>query len=227
MHLEVSESSHERRHLIAVGTSNTHAADQASRGSIYVFDLIRVIPEPGRPETDRRLKLVAREDVKGAVTALSEVGSQGFLLVAQGQKCMVRGLKEDGTLLPVAFLDMMCHVSVARCLPGTGLCLMGDAVKGVWFVGYMVCFCRLVFSLDILLLVTVLYISYLFAHRNSSLSLSPLLFEYNLIALSVSLPYSCKVVDVSRNEAARPELFKKEPRLMTNAGRALQNDGLR
>lgn len=51
---------------------------------------------------------------------------------------MVRGLKEDGSLLPVAFLDMQCYVSVVRELEGTGLCLMGDAVKGVWFCGYTV-----------------------------------------------------------------------------------------
>lgn len=72
------------------------------------------------------------------MTALSEVGTQGFLLEAQGQKCMVRGLKEDGSLLPVAFMDMQCYVSVARELKGTGLCVMGDAVKGVWFTGYSV-----------------------------------------------------------------------------------------
>ena len=53
---------------------------------------------------------------------------------------MVRGLKEDGTLLPVAFMDMRCYVSVAKELPETGLCLMGDVVKGVWFTGYTVCF---------------------------------------------------------------------------------------
>ena len=51
---------------------------------------------------------------------------------------MVRGLKEDGSLLPVAFLDMQCYVSVVRELEETGLCLMGDAVKGVWFCGYTV-----------------------------------------------------------------------------------------
>ena len=72
------------------------------------------------------------------MTALSEIGSQGFLLAAQGQKCMVRGLKEDGTLLPVAFIDCQCYTSVAKELKGTGLCLVGDAVKGVWLVGYYV-----------------------------------------------------------------------------------------
>jgi cleavage and polyadenylation specificity factor subunit 1 len=35
-------------------------------------------------------------------------------------------------------MDMQCYVSVARELEGTGLCVMGDAVKGVWFIGYSV-----------------------------------------------------------------------------------------
>ena len=76
--------------------------------------------------------------MKGAVTALSEIGSQEFLLVAQGQKCLVRGLKEDGSLLPVAFMDMQCYVTVAKELKGTGLCLTGDVIKGVWLAGYYV-----------------------------------------------------------------------------------------
>ena len=102
------------------------------------------MPDPDHPETGRAFKRIAKEEVKGAVTALSCIGTQGFLLVAQGQKCMVRGLKEDGTLLPVAFMDMQCYVSVAKELPGTGMCLMGDAVKGVWFSGYMVCICFII-----------------------------------------------------------------------------------
>ncbi|CAF9940116.1 MAG: mRNA cleavage and polyadenylation factor subunit, partial [Alectoria fallacina] len=134
--LEVSEHTHQRQNLVCIGTALLRGPDLPSLGHIYIFAVIAVVPEPDRPETGRALKLVAREEVKGAVTSLSGIGTQGFLLVAQGQKCMVRGLKEDGSLLPVAFLDMQCHVSVVRELPGTGLCLMGDAVKGVWFCGY-------------------------------------------------------------------------------------------
>lgn len=136
--LEVSEHSHERQKLVCVGTALLRGPDLPSLGNIYVFAVIPVVPEPDLPETGRALKLIAKEEVKGAVTSVSGIGSQGFLLVAQGQKCMVRGLKEDGTLLPVAFLDMQCYVSVVRELEGTGLCLMGDAVKGVWFCGYTV-----------------------------------------------------------------------------------------
>jgi len=104
---------------------------------VYVFDVVDVVPEPDRPETNKKLKNIAKEDIpRGAVTGISSIGSQGFMLITQGQKCMVRGLKEDGTLLPVAFLDMNCYLTVAKELPGTGICLLGDAVKGVWVAGY-------------------------------------------------------------------------------------------
>ena len=137
LNLEVSEATNERKMLIAVGTALCKGEDLPTKGHVYVYDIAEVIPEPGRPETSRKLKLIAKEDIpRGAVTALSEVGTQGLMLVAQGQKCMVRGLKEDGTLLPVAFMDMNCYVTSVKELPGTGLCLMADGFKGVWFAGY-------------------------------------------------------------------------------------------
>lgn len=137
LNLEVSESTHERKQLIVAGTAIAKGEDLPIKGRIIVYDVVTVIPEPGRPETNKRLKVVAKEDIpRGAVTALSEIGTQGLMLVAQGQKCMVRGLKEDGSLLPVAFMDMSCYVTTVRELRGTGLCLMADAVKGVWFTGY-------------------------------------------------------------------------------------------
>lgn len=138
INLEVSENTHERKDLIVVGTAIAKGEDVPARGCIYVFGVIEVVPEPGKPETGRKLKLVGKETVKGAVTALSGIGGQGFVIVAQGQKCMVRGLKEDGSLLPVAFMDMQCYVSVVKELKGTGMCILGDAVKGLWFAGYSV-----------------------------------------------------------------------------------------
>jgi cleavage and polyadenylation specificity factor subunit 1 len=137
LNLEISESTNERKQLIAVGTALSKGEDLAVKGRLYVYDIVTVVPEADRPETNKKLKLIAKEEVpRGAITGISEVGSQGFMLVAQGQKCMVRGLKEDGTLLPVAFLDMNCYVTSVKELGGTGLCVMADAVKGVWFAGY-------------------------------------------------------------------------------------------
>jgi cleavage and polyadenylation specificity factor subunit 1 len=138
MNLEISEETHERKDLIVVGTAVVKGENVTSRGNIYIFDVVDVVPEPGVPETDLKLKLIAKEEVKGAVTALSQIGSQGFLLAAQGQKCMVRGLKEDLSILPVAFMDMRYYVQVAKELKGTGLCILGDAISGLWFTGYSV-----------------------------------------------------------------------------------------
>ncbi|KAK2798780.1 mRNA cleavage and polyadenylation factor subunit [Onygenales sp. PD_10] len=136
LNLEVSEITHERKDMIAVGTAIVRGEDIAARGCIYVFEIIKVVPEEDRPDTNRKLKLFAKEEVKGAVTSLSGIGGQGFLIAAQGQKCIVRGLKEDGSLLPVAFMDMQCYVNVLKELKGTGMCIMGDALKGLWFTGY-------------------------------------------------------------------------------------------
>lgn len=138
LNLEVSENTHQRKDLIAVGTGIVQGEDLATKGNIRIYEVITVVPEPDRPETNKKLKLLVKEEVKGAVSAVSELGTQGFLIMAQGQKSMVRGLKEDCTLLPVAFMDMQCYVTTMKTLPDTGMLLMGDAYKGVWFTGYTV-----------------------------------------------------------------------------------------
>lgn len=138
LNLEVSETTHQRKDLIAVGTSIVLGEDLATKGNIRIFEVITVVPEPDRPETNKRLKLIVKDEVKGAVSAISDLGTQGFMIMAQGQKSMVRGLKEDGTLLPVAFMDMQTYVTTMKTLLNTGMLLMGDAYKGVWFTGYTV-----------------------------------------------------------------------------------------
>ena len=123
---------------MCVGTMVIVGEDQQTRGKVYVLDVPDVVPEPDRPETGHKFKVHAKEDVKGGVTALSEIGPQGFLLVAQGQKCLVRGLIETDKLLPVAIMDVQCFVTVAKVLKGTGMILLGDIAKGLWFTGYTV-----------------------------------------------------------------------------------------
>lgn len=138
MSLEISEQTHERQDLVVVGTAVIRSEGLPQIGRVYIFAIIDVVPEPGVPQTGRKFKLIIKEELKGAVTAVTPIGTQGFLMVAQGQKCLVRGLKEDGTLLPVAFIDMQCYVTVVKELKGTGMCLMADAIKGVWLTGYYV-----------------------------------------------------------------------------------------
>ncbi|KAI9651795.1 MAG: mRNA cleavage and polyadenylation factor subunit [Alyxoria varia] len=134
--LEVSEVTHERKLLVAVGTAIIGVEDVSTMGHIHVFEIVQVVPEPGKPETGRKLHLLVREEVRGAVTALSEITGKGFLMMSQGQKLMVRGLKEDGTFLPMAFLDLQGYLSVLKNLKGTGMALMADSLQGVSLHGF-------------------------------------------------------------------------------------------
>ena len=137
--LEASEKTRERGAFVCAGTATALGEDQAMRGRIYVLDVHEVVPEPDAPGKAYRFREAACEDVKGAVSQLAPIGPRGFLLVAQGQKCMVRGLVEKDKLLPVAFLDAQCYVTAARVLEGAaGMAVLGDVAKGVWFVGYTV-----------------------------------------------------------------------------------------
>ncbi|KAL9060461.1 MAG: hypothetical protein Q9162_000634 [Coniocarpon cinnabarinum] len=139
--LETSQASKERRTFTVVGTTIDRGEDLPCLGGVYLFDIVQVAPDTNFPHpetTARKLKLIAHEEFRGPVTAVAEAGSQGLLTVAQGQKVLVRGLREDlpGQLLPVAFMDVACFVSDVKNLKGTGLSLIADAVKGVQLAGF-------------------------------------------------------------------------------------------
>jgi cleavage and polyadenylation specificity factor subunit 1 len=138
----MSDTTHTRAQLIAVGTMINRGQDLATKGNVHVFEILNVVPEPGKPYTNRKLRQYAKEEVKGAVSALSELGMEGYMVMTQGQKAMVRGLQDDGVFLPVAFMDLQIHVTDMKNLPGTGYLLIGDALRGLWFVGYTVSPCR-------------------------------------------------------------------------------------
>ncbi|KAK9246829.1 CPSF A subunit region-domain-containing protein [Lipomyces tetrasporus] len=130
--LQVSENSQVRRQYVAVGTGLFFGEDLPAKGYVYIFEIIEVVPEPGKPENNHKLKLIVKEDARGVVSTLCDVN--GYLLAAQGQKVMVRALREDNSFLPVAFMDMNLYVSEAKSIKN--MILMGDVMKSVWFVGF-------------------------------------------------------------------------------------------
>jgi len=136
--LELSQASHRRRPLIIVGTAILKGDDTAPQGRLYVFDVVEVVKDPESVRKAFKLKLLSEEETRGYVTTMSPVGSEGLIAVAQGQKCIVRGLTEDHSFLPVAALDIQTYTTVLKELPGSGLCMFGDAIKGLWFAGYRV-----------------------------------------------------------------------------------------
>lgn len=135
MPLEVSEFTHEQKEMVVVGTSAQRGEDMPAKGAINVFEVLDVVPEPDIPESGYKLHLTSREDTKGAVTTVGSF-SGGFVGTGQGQKLMIRGLKEDGSCLPVAFLDAQCLTISLKTLGSSGMWLAADAWKGLWFGGF-------------------------------------------------------------------------------------------
>lgn len=130
--LSISDRKSQKREVVAVGTTILRGEDLAARGALYLFDVIEIVPEKERPETNRRLKKLVQDRVRGAFTAVCEVS--GRLLAVQGQKLLVQALQDDLTLVPVAFLDMQTYVAVAKSL--NSMLLLGDATRSVQFVGF-------------------------------------------------------------------------------------------
>jgi cleavage and polyadenylation specificity factor subunit 1 len=135
MDLEISELTHMYGPRIVISTGVQKGEDSPARGVVYVLETLDVVPDPDELESGIQLRLVSREETKGIVTALHPFPG-GLIGTAQGQKLMVRGLKEDGSCLPVAFLDAQAYTVSLRALGNSGLWLAADAAKGLWFGGF-------------------------------------------------------------------------------------------
>ena len=135
MDLEISEHTHEQKPMIVVGTAAQRGEDMSAKGAVNVFEILEVVPEPDRPESQYKLHLLSRDETRGAVTVVESFPG-GLIGTGQGQKIMIRGLKEDGSCLPVAFLDAQCYTTQLRTFARSGLFLAGDAAKGLWFGGF-------------------------------------------------------------------------------------------
>lgn len=135
--LETSEVTHERRELVAVGTMLQYGESNASKGAVHVLDVVDVVPDPEKPDTNKGFRLVTMEETKTGITAM--MGIDGMLGTAQMLKFVFRGLKDESSqCLPVAFLDAPSYTTVLKTLGGTNMWLAGDAKKGLWFGGFSV-----------------------------------------------------------------------------------------
>lgn len=120
-----------KKEFIVVGTGKYRMEDLASNGAYKILDIIDIIPEPGRPETNHKFKEFTQEDTRGAVTSICEVS--GRFLVAQGQKVIVRDIK-DNTAVSVAFLDTSVYVTESKSFGN--LVILGDTLKSIWLAGF-------------------------------------------------------------------------------------------
>ncbi|KAI8903088.1 CPSF A subunit region-domain-containing protein [Gorgonomyces haynaldii] len=97
--------------------------------AILVYDVIDVVPEPGRPQTNHKLKLFCKTDEKAPVTCLCAVN--GCLLAAIGPKLIMYQV-EEGELNGIAFLDVNLYVVSVSAVKN--LILVSDVFKSCWFV---------------------------------------------------------------------------------------------
>lgn len=120
-----------KREYIVIGIGKYRMEDLAANGIFKIYEIIDIIPEPGKPETNHKFKEIFKEETRGAITSICELS--GRFLVSQGQKVIVRDLQDDGTV-PVAFLDTPVYVSESKSFGN--LLILGDPLKGCWLVGF-------------------------------------------------------------------------------------------
>jgi cleavage and polyadenylation specificity factor subunit 1 len=130
--LETKQTQSGRKNYIVVGTIISMGEDLAVKGKLYVFDVIEVVPEPGKPETGHKLKKIAVIDAKGPVTALAH--SQGYLFTGMGNKLIMRKFEDDTTLEGVAFFDLQVYITTITVCKN--FLLVGDLYKSAWFLGF-------------------------------------------------------------------------------------------
>lgn len=121
----------QKREFIVMGIGKYRMEDLSANGSYKIYEIIDIIPEPGRPETNHKFKEFFKEATKGAVTLICEIS--GRFLVSQGQKVIVRDIQDNGTV-PVAFLDTSIYVSEAKSFGN--LLILGDTLKSIWLAGF-------------------------------------------------------------------------------------------
>ncbi|XP_035792501.1 cleavage and polyadenylation specificity factor subunit 1-like [Anopheles albimanus] len=114
------------KEYIAVGTNFNYSEDITSRGRLLLYDIIEVVPEPGKPLTKHKFKEVIVKDQKGPVSAISHVC--GFLVGAVGQKVYLWQMKDDD-LVGVAFIDT--NIFVHQMVSIKSLILVADVYKSV------------------------------------------------------------------------------------------------
>lgn len=131
--LETKQTASGRQPFLVLGTSICRGEDRPARGRVLVFDVINVVAEEGHPEaTDCRLKLLASEEMKGPVTAVTHIG--GALAVALGSKVIIHAFERNESLTGVAFIDACVYGTTLSSL--RSFFALGDVSKSVALFAY-------------------------------------------------------------------------------------------
>ena len=125
--LETKQTASGRQPFLVVGTSVCRGEDRPARGRVLAFDVISVVPEEDQIESDRKLKLLADEEMKGPVTALAHLNGQ--LLVSLGSKIIVHSFEGNESLTGIAFADTGVYGGAIASL--RNFYVLGDICKSL------------------------------------------------------------------------------------------------
>lgn len=102
---------------------------------MYLFEIAELIPSSKDSGNNYKLKMLMREETKGAVSAITSCS--GYFVVAVGQKVLIRALEINERLISVAFYDAGTYIVSLEVLKN--FILVGDQVKSITFLAFQVC----------------------------------------------------------------------------------------
>lgn len=119
--------------FLTVGTAYQKGEDRPIRGRALVFDVAEVVPEPGKPETNKKLRLKGVTDFKGPVMGMTPL-VQGHVVISAGGKVIVNNFEEDEKFAGVAFQDIgTCTLSLASL---KNFFVTADLVNSIAFLAF-------------------------------------------------------------------------------------------
>ncbi|XP_071821020.1 cleavage and polyadenylation specificity factor subunit 1-like isoform X2 [Apostichopus japonicus] len=119
------------RSLLGIGTGQIYSEDHITKGKIFIYDVIEVVPEPGQPLTKNKLKLLYQQEHKGCISSLCDV--KGQLLTSIGQKVYLWTVKDEA-LVGLAFIDTQLYINNAISIKH--FVLISDIHKSVFLLQY-------------------------------------------------------------------------------------------
>lgn len=132
LHLRSQERASGLKMFICVGTAVLYGEDFTAKGRILIFDIIDVVPEPGKPLTRNRLKLLYDKEQVGPISAMDQV--DGLLFTCIGKKIFMWNFKDTKELIGVAFIDAELYIHSAISLKN--FILVADITKSVQLLQY-------------------------------------------------------------------------------------------